>query len=64
MYIPDNYDAYRKYEADRERDEYLNNKITDAETTVGDVISLLEECEPTEEISRAIKELSGLLQRL
>lgn len=64
MYIPDNYDAYRKYEADRERDEYLNGKITDAETTVGDVISILEECEPTEEISRAIEELSGLLQRL
>lgn len=64
MYIPDNYDAYRKYEADRERDEYWNGKITDAETTVGDVISILEEYEPTEEISRAIEELSGLLQRL
>ena len=64
MYVPDNYDCYKKYEADRERDEYLNSKITDAEETTDDVICILEDCEPTEEISSVIKELSGLLKRL
>mgnify|MGYP000898251747 CR=1 FL=1 len=64
MYVPDNYDCYKKYEADRERDEYLNNKITDVEETIDGVICILEDCEPTEEISSVIKELSGLLKRL
>mgnify|MGYP000147094663 CR=1 FL=1 len=64
MYIPDNYDAYRQYERDRERDEYYIQKIADAEDTVGSVISILEECEPTEEIDRAIKMLEGLSKRL
>jgi hypothetical protein len=64
MYVPDNYDCYRKYEAERERDEYLNNKITDAEETINEVICILEDCEPAEEVSSAIKELSGLLKRL
>jgi len=64
MYVPDNYDCYRKYEAERERDEYLNNKITDAEETICGVICTLEDCEPTAEISSAIKKLDDLLKRL
>lgn len=64
MYIPDNHDAYRKYEAQRERDEYLNYKITDAEETIASVICKLEDAEPAEEITTAIKELEALLRRL
>ena len=64
MYVPDNYDAYRRYERERERDEYFAQKLTDAEETIGSVICILEDCEPTEEIDRAIKELNELLKRL
>lgn len=64
MYIPDNYDAYRRYERDRERDEYLLDKITDTEEVVESVISILEDAEPSEEVSRAIAELDRLLNRL
>ena len=64
MYVPDNYDAYRRYERDRERDEYLLDKITDTEEVVESVISILEDAEPSEEVSRAIAELDRLLNRL
>lgn len=64
MYIPDNYDAYKSYERDRERDEYYNQKLSDVEDTVSSVISILEDCEPSEEIDKAIKMLEGLLTRL
>lgn len=64
MYIPDNYDAYRRYERDRERDEYLLDKIADTEEVVENVISILEDAEPSEEVSRAIAELDRLLNRL
>jgi len=64
MYVPDNYDAYRWYERDRERDEYLLDKITDTEEVVENVISILEDAEPSEEVSRAIAELDRLLNRL
>lgn len=64
MYIPDNYDAYRRYERDRERDEYLLDKIADTEEVVESVISILEDAEPSEEVSRAIAELDRLLNRL
>lgn len=64
MYVPDNHDAYRKYEAQRERDEYLNYKITDTEETIASVISRLEDAEPAEEVTTAIKELEALLGRL
>lgn len=62
--VRDNYDAYCNYERNRERDEYLNEKITDAEETIADVVNLLEGIEPTEEIANAIIELNKLLQRL
>jgi len=64
MYVPDNYDAYRWCERDRERDEYLLDKITDTEEVVESVISILEDAEPSEEVSRAIAELDRLLNRL
>lgn len=64
MYIPDNYDCYKKYEAERERDEHIDYKITDAVETIEGVVDTLDCYEQSDEVAWAIEELRELLKRL
>lgn len=35
-YVPDNYDAYRQYERDKERDEFYIEKLTSIEQSINE----------------------------
>jgi hypothetical protein len=64
--IPDNYDAYRQYERDKERDEYFNDKLSGIEGAISDIIAQSEDYDPDscEDMQERLEKIHNIVGKI